>query len=197
MVARVTIAEIDPVRMSVDQAVELFEDSVVPALREQDGYEGVYVLLSPRGQGARAHVLERTRRQPTPGSPAAAASTRSRSRSSSPSTARRRAARRTTSWSPSRRRGQPTRETSMTKIFGIPAGGLAVALMILLLIALASLAVLALRNRVFFRLGVRNLRRRRGRTALIVDGPDARHGDHLRRARHGRHDEPHDPRHPP
>ncbi len=58
----------------------------------------------------------------------------------------------------------------MTKIFGIPAGGLTVALTILLLIALASLIVLALRNRVFFRLGVRNLRRRRGRTALIVTG---------------------------
>ncbi len=50
MVARVTIAEIDPVRMSVHQAVELFEESVAPALREQDGYEGVYVLLSPEGK---------------------------------------------------------------------------------------------------------------------------------------------------
>src|SRR5512133_2234662 len=58
----------------------------------------------------------------------------------------------------------------MTKIFGIPAGGLAAVLLTLLLVALAGLAVLALRNRVFFRLGVRNLRRRRGRTALIVTG---------------------------
>ena len=50
MIARVTLAEIDAVRMSVDQAVALFRDSVVPALREQEGYEGVYVLLSDEGK---------------------------------------------------------------------------------------------------------------------------------------------------
>ena len=50
MIARATIAEIDPVRMSIDQAVELFRDSVVPALHEQAGYEGVFVLVSPEGQ---------------------------------------------------------------------------------------------------------------------------------------------------
>jgi heme-degrading monooxygenase HmoA len=50
MVARATMAEIDTLRTSVDNAVELFRDSVVPALREQAGFEGVYVLLSPEGQ---------------------------------------------------------------------------------------------------------------------------------------------------
>jgi heme-degrading monooxygenase HmoA len=50
MIARATMAEIDPVRMSVDEAVELFRESVIPALHEQTGYEGVYVLLSPEGQ---------------------------------------------------------------------------------------------------------------------------------------------------
>jgi heme-degrading monooxygenase HmoA len=50
MIARVTLAEIDAVRMSVDQAVDLFRDSVIPALREQEGYEGVYVLLSDEGK---------------------------------------------------------------------------------------------------------------------------------------------------
>lgn len=50
MIARVTLAEIDPVRMSVERATRLFEDSVVPALREQDGYEGAYVLLSGQGR---------------------------------------------------------------------------------------------------------------------------------------------------
>jgi len=50
MIARVTLAEIDAVRMSVDQAVSLFRESVVPALREQEGYEGVYVLLSDEGK---------------------------------------------------------------------------------------------------------------------------------------------------
>jgi heme-degrading monooxygenase HmoA len=50
MIARATLAEIDPVRMGVDQAVALFRESVLPALREQDGYEGVYVLLSDEGK---------------------------------------------------------------------------------------------------------------------------------------------------
>ena len=50
MVARVTLAEIDAVRMSVERAVDLFRGSVVPALREQEGYEGVYVLLSDEGK---------------------------------------------------------------------------------------------------------------------------------------------------
>jgi len=50
VIARATMAEIDPVRMSVDQAVELFRNSVVPALHQQPGYEGVYVLVSPEGQ---------------------------------------------------------------------------------------------------------------------------------------------------
>jgi heme-degrading monooxygenase HmoA len=50
MIARVTTAEIDPIRMTVDEAIEVFRDSVVPALHEQDGFEGVYVLLSPEGK---------------------------------------------------------------------------------------------------------------------------------------------------
>ncbi len=33
-----------------ESAVEMFRDSVTPALREQDGFEGVYVLLSPDGK---------------------------------------------------------------------------------------------------------------------------------------------------
>ncbi|MGH2931576.1 MAG: antibiotic biosynthesis monooxygenase family protein [Gaiellaceae bacterium] len=44
------MAEIDPVRMSIDDAVELFRGSVVPALHDQEGYEGVYVLLSDEGK---------------------------------------------------------------------------------------------------------------------------------------------------
>lgn len=50
MVARATIAELDTVRMSIEHAVEIFEESVVPALRDEDGYEGAYVLVSPQGQ---------------------------------------------------------------------------------------------------------------------------------------------------
>jgi len=58
----------------------------------------------------------------------------------------------------------------MTEIFGIPVGGLTAVLVVLLAVALAAVAALAVRNRVFFRLGVRNLKRRRGRTVLIVTG---------------------------
>jgi heme-degrading monooxygenase HmoA len=49
-VARATLAEIDPVRQSPRQAVATFQESVVPALREQEGYEGCYVLLSEEGK---------------------------------------------------------------------------------------------------------------------------------------------------
>ena len=48
MIARASLAEIDTVRMSVDEAVELFRESVLPALHEQPGYEGVYVLSRPK-----------------------------------------------------------------------------------------------------------------------------------------------------
>jgi putative ABC transport system permease protein len=58
----------------------------------------------------------------------------------------------------------------MSKIFGIPAGDLAVVLCVLLAFALAAVAAFALRNRIFFRLGIRNVRRRGGRTVLIVTG---------------------------
>jgi heme-degrading monooxygenase HmoA len=50
MVARVTVAEIDPVRQDPRQAVQRFESVLVPALHEQDGYEGCYVLLSEEGK---------------------------------------------------------------------------------------------------------------------------------------------------
>ncbi|HZD86607.1 MAG TPA: antibiotic biosynthesis monooxygenase [Gaiellaceae bacterium] len=50
MVARATLAEIDPVRQSPHEAIAVFEEAVVPALREQDGYEGSYVLLSEEGK---------------------------------------------------------------------------------------------------------------------------------------------------
>jgi putative ABC transport system permease protein len=58
----------------------------------------------------------------------------------------------------------------MTKLFGIPVDAMAVVLVIVLVVALGGVAALALRNRIFFRLGVRNVRRRPGRSALIVVG---------------------------
>jgi heme-degrading monooxygenase HmoA len=50
MIARVTTADIDTVRTSVEDAVAVFRESVLPALHEQPGFEGSYVLLSPEGK---------------------------------------------------------------------------------------------------------------------------------------------------
>ena len=50
MVARVTLAEIDAVRMSVARAVERFEESVIPELQQEPGYQGCYVLTTPEGK---------------------------------------------------------------------------------------------------------------------------------------------------
>jgi putative ABC transport system permease protein len=58
----------------------------------------------------------------------------------------------------------------VSKLFGIPLGSLAEVLAVALVVLLGVVVVLALRNRVFFRLGVRNASRRRGRAALIVVG---------------------------
>jgi hypothetical protein len=51
MYARVTLLEIDPVRIDPHAAVELFERQVLPVVREQPGYEGCYVLANEEGKG--------------------------------------------------------------------------------------------------------------------------------------------------
>ena len=58
----------------------------------------------------------------------------------------------------------------MSKLFGIPVGTLAFVLAALLVVSLAAIAAVAVRNRVFVRLGLRSAQRRRGRSALIVAG---------------------------
>jgi putative ABC transport system permease protein len=58
----------------------------------------------------------------------------------------------------------------MSKLFGIPVSDLAVVLAGVLAIVLGAIAALALRNRVFLRMGLRSVARRRGRSALIVLG---------------------------
>lgn len=50
MVVRATLAEIDVVRTNPNDAIALFKESVVPALHEEEGYEGCYVLLSEEGK---------------------------------------------------------------------------------------------------------------------------------------------------
>jgi putative ABC transport system permease protein len=58
----------------------------------------------------------------------------------------------------------------VSRLFGIPVGSLALVLVATLVVALGAVAALALRNRIFLRLGIRNIGRRRGRSALIVTG---------------------------
>jgi len=58
----------------------------------------------------------------------------------------------------------------MEKLFGIPTNQLMVALLVIFVIAVSVMAVLAIRNPVIFKLGVRNAPRRRAQTALIVLG---------------------------
>jgi hypothetical protein len=51
MYARVTLLEIDTLRTTVDEALTLYKDRVLPALRSTDGYRGVYVMTTPEGRG--------------------------------------------------------------------------------------------------------------------------------------------------
>jgi hypothetical protein len=48
--ARVTLLEIDTVRVLVDDAISVFRDAVMPRLRDQAGYQGVYALATPEGK---------------------------------------------------------------------------------------------------------------------------------------------------
>ena len=50
MVARVTLAEIDTLRISLEDAVEHFRRVIVPPLERQRGYRGVYALSTPEGR---------------------------------------------------------------------------------------------------------------------------------------------------
>lgn len=52
MYARLTLLEIDTLRVSVDDAVELFREAILPDLQKQPGYAGVLVLSTPHGVGA-------------------------------------------------------------------------------------------------------------------------------------------------
>jgi hypothetical protein len=50
MYSRVTLLEIDTVRIDLDEAVVRFRKDVVPGLQEQDGYDGCVVLTTPEGR---------------------------------------------------------------------------------------------------------------------------------------------------
>ncbi len=51
MQARVTLFEIDTLRISLDDALRLFKERVWPRLREHPDYEGVIALETPEGKG--------------------------------------------------------------------------------------------------------------------------------------------------
>lgn len=50
MVARVTLADIDTLRVGIDEAVTRFRELIVPPLQEQPGYRGLYALATPEGR---------------------------------------------------------------------------------------------------------------------------------------------------
>ena len=51
MFARVTLFEIDTLRVSLDSALERFRALVVPEVRKREGYQGLYVMRTPEGKG--------------------------------------------------------------------------------------------------------------------------------------------------
>ncbi|MGZ4268349.1 MAG: hypothetical protein ACXVFK_15820 [Solirubrobacteraceae bacterium] len=51
MHSRVTLLEIDTLRMDISTALEAYRSQVLPRLREEPGFEGVYVLVSEEGKG--------------------------------------------------------------------------------------------------------------------------------------------------
>ena len=51
MFARVTLLEIDTLRVDMREAVDLYRGDVVPELRQQPGYAGALVLTTPEGKG--------------------------------------------------------------------------------------------------------------------------------------------------
>ena len=50
MYARVTQLEIDTLRASVDEALDRFRETVLPVMRRQPGYCGVYACSTPEGR---------------------------------------------------------------------------------------------------------------------------------------------------
>ena len=51
MFARVTLLEVDLVRTDIDAVLDLYREHVLPEVQAQPGYEGMFVLVNPEGQG--------------------------------------------------------------------------------------------------------------------------------------------------
>lgn len=52
MFARVTLLEIDLMRIDMDAALAMYQREVLPEMRQRPGYEGALVLTTPDGKGA-------------------------------------------------------------------------------------------------------------------------------------------------
>ena len=50
MFSRVMLLEVDTLRYTIREALELFDNQVLPRLREWPGYEGVVVMTTPEGK---------------------------------------------------------------------------------------------------------------------------------------------------
>ncbi len=51
MYARVTQFEIDTLRISLDEALQRFQETIMPEVRKVPGYRGVFVMRTPEGKG--------------------------------------------------------------------------------------------------------------------------------------------------
>ncbi|HEX3291691.1 MAG TPA: hypothetical protein VHR46_09885 [Gaiella sp.] len=51
MYSRVTLLEIDTLRVEIDDVLERFETEILPGVRELEGYAGVTVMVTPEGKG--------------------------------------------------------------------------------------------------------------------------------------------------
>lgn len=51
MFARVTLFEIDTMRIGLDAALGRFKETILPEVRKQAGYAGLYVMRTPEGKG--------------------------------------------------------------------------------------------------------------------------------------------------
>jgi heme-degrading monooxygenase HmoA len=51
MFARTTLFEVDTLRMPLAEAEGLFVEQVLPLLKQQPGFAGVYVMRTPEGKG--------------------------------------------------------------------------------------------------------------------------------------------------
>jgi heme-degrading monooxygenase HmoA len=51
MFGRTTLFEVDTLRMAIPDAERLFQEQVLPLIKHQPGFAGVYVMRTPEGKG--------------------------------------------------------------------------------------------------------------------------------------------------